>query len=547
MLNGNLIKENFKSHFKKILIIVISLLSVTAMHIRLHYMSPVANNQISRTNTITLGVVNCCPPVAFDGANVVNPDYKIQTTNDEYISGSDVIFFKEVAKKMGKILQIKSYSGFQGVFNDLDQGIIDCVMGMMNITPERTQNFDAVEYCPTNTKILFKKDYDKLNLVDSKNQIPWDAIKNNKVKVTVINGCSYFQKLEKQGHEKHTKTSDDHNGCLTFLENGVSEGYMNDNFIIDAVAKQPKYKDDYQSLQMSGKTYPLGIFFKKNKPKLKESLEKHIQECIDEAKKNDNDKYENGYDYYFDMACNIVQDQNQSTNQITTKYKTTIWKNLLTYEKGLYYSLLLSFYGLIVGFGLALLCFKLKTLSLVTRKQTRMIKMIALLIDGIVSLFKSIPVMLQTLLIYNLFIRTNIPLFKSNLGTFTVGLIIIVLNTGFNLAFIMINHAQFLDKEQIRAGHALGMNHKQVFKHIIFAQTLTKTVPSLWNQFIINIKDTALFSVIGLASLLWSAQRNASVNYDTITPFLVVSIFYLVLVFIISLLSRITLNKNKQQ
>ncbi|MBP5835938.1 ABC transporter substrate-binding protein/permease [Candidatus Phytoplasma meliae] len=530
MINVNLIKEKFRSHFKKILIIVISLLFVTAIHVRLHYMSPAAKNQASRENAIILGVVNCSPPVAFDGSNVVKPDYKVQTTNGEYVSGSDVIFFKEVAKEMGKELQVKAYSGVQGVLNDLDQGIIDCAMGMMNVTDDRKEKFDAVAYYPASTKILFKKNSQASNLfAANKDKITWDLIIQEKVKATVISGSEYYRQLEKEGHQENIRSSDDHNGCLNKLEQDEVAVYISDNLIIDAATKQPKYQNDYQSAKMSGDVLPLGIYLQKNKSELKKSLD----DCIKKVKAKSNNEYKDGYDYYFDIACNMEQS------------KPTIWRKLLTYEKGLYYSLLLSFYGLIVGFVLALLCLKLKTLSLVTGKQTRMTKMLALLIDGIVCLFKSIPVILQTFLIYNLFIRTNIPLFKGNLGTFAVGLIIIVLNTGFNLAFIMINHAQFLDKEQTRAGHALGMNDKQVFKYIIFAQTLTRTVPSLWNQFIINIKDTALFSVIGLASLLWSAQRNASVNYDTITPFLVVSVFYLVLTFITSLLSRIKFNKNK--
>lgn len=78
----------------------------------------------------------------------------------------------------------------------------------------------------------------------------------------------------------------------------------------------------------------------------------------------------------------------------------------------------------------------------------------------------------------------------------------VLLNTAFNLTNIMLNHIKFLVRGKIEDGYALRMERKQVFRYIILEQTFKRIIPSFRNQLIINLKETSLFSVIGMVNLL---------------------------------------------
>lgn len=102
------------------------------------------------------------------------------------------------------------------------------------------------------------------------------------------------------------------------------------------------------------------------------------------------------------------------------------------------------------------------------------------------NIFKAVPIAVQAFLFYNSLVYFY--LFKGFTGVLYVALIVVLLNTAFNLTNIMLNHMKFLDKGQIEAGYALGMERKQFFRYIILEQTFKRKIPSFWNQLIINLK-----------------------------------------------------------
>ncbi|WP_373375562.1 ABC transporter permease subunit [Candidatus Phytoplasma solani] len=218
-------------------------------------------------------------------------------------------------------------------------------------------------------------------------------------------------------------------------------------------------------------------------------------------------------------------------------------------------SLVVSVDAIILGFLLALLLVKIKYIDPNVFIQNKFLrftkKTFAYLIDGYFSFFQAVPVLIQSLLFYFSISIIAKSQFKSDFfiiteGIFAVALIVIMLNTGANLAIIMLNNIKFLDQGQIQAAHALGMTQQQVFKYIIFPQSIKRTYPSIYHQFIINIKETALFSSIGLVGLVWQAQRHIATNGDTITPYLTISIIYLLLVFVANTINKLITKYGKK-
>jgi polar amino acid transport system permease protein len=81
---------------------------------------------------------------------------------------------------------------------------------------------------------------------------------------------------------------------------------------------------------------------------------------------------------------------------------------------------------------------------------------------------------------------------------------------------------------------ALGMRPATIFVRIIFPQTMRVIIPPVGNEVISMVKSTSLVSVIALAELLYTAQLIYARTYETIPLLIVASLWYLIIVSILS-------------
>ncbi len=88
---------------------------------------------------------------------------------------------------------------------------------------------------------------------------------------------------------------------------------------------------------------------------------------------------------------------------------------------------------------------------------------------------------------------------------------------------------------QREAAEALGLRSSQVFFRIILPQAMRIIVPPLGNEVISLLKSTSLVSVIALTDLLYSVQLIYSQNYETIPLLIVATIWYIVIVGVLTL------------
>ena len=87
---------------------------------------------------------------------------------------------------------------------------------------------------------------------------------------------------------------------------------------------------------------------------------------------------------------------------------------------------------------------------------------------------------------------------------------------------------------QTRAAMALGMRPATIFVRIIFPQAMRVIIPPVGNEVISMVKSTSLVSVIALAELLYTAQLIYARTYETIPLLIVASLWYLIIVSILS-------------
>lgn len=92
-----------------------------------------------------------------------------------------------------------------------------------------------------------------------------------------------------------------------------------------------------------------------------------------------------------------------------------------------------------------------------------------------------------------------------------------------------------VEKSQLESGLAIGLNHAQVMRFVVFPQALSTSVPALCANVIFLIKETSVFSAVALADLMYVAKDLIGLYYQTDEALLMLVIAYLILLLPISI------------
>ncbi|MCG6902463.1 MAG: amino acid ABC transporter permease [Rhodobacter sp.] len=97
---------------------------------------------------------------------------------------------------------------------------------------------------------------------------------------------------------------------------------------------------------------------------------------------------------------------------------------------------------------------------------------------------------------------------------------------------------QAVDKGQIEAAEALGLNGWQRFRHIVFPQAFRMILPPLGNDFVAMVKDSSLVSVLGVTDITQLGKVTAAGNFRYFETYNVVALIYLMMTVTLSLVLR---------
>ena len=100
-----------------------------------------------------------------------------------------------------------------------------------------------------------------------------------------------------------------------------------------------------------------------------------------------------------------------------------------------------------------------------------------------------------------------------------------------------------VDKGQFEGAQAIGMTHSQTMWNVVLPQALRNIMPSVANEFVINIKDTSVLNVIGFTELFFYAKTIVLNTYQTFETYLVVAVVYFILTFTITRILRLVEKK----
>ena len=196
--------------------------------------------------------------------------------------------------------------------------------------------------------------------------------------------------------------------------------------------------------------------------------------------------------------------------------------------KGLIFSIGTTTFSAIIGIVLGILVAILQLSEFYPFKNSKKLKdfnPLSKLAFWYVNILRGTPVVVQ------LMIWANVVFVDSLRDTpiLIIAAIAFGINSGAYVAEIIRAGIQSLDKGQMEAARALGMNYSMSMKEIIIPQAIKKILPPLVSEFIALLKETSVVGFIGGVDLLRSANIITSQTYRGVEPLIAVGIIYFIL------------------
>ncbi len=201
-------------------------------------------------------------------------------------------------------------------------------------------------------------------------------------------------------------------------------------------------------------------------------------------------------------------------------------KNYDLFLYGIKVTLLLAFFGTLIGLAIGLLLGGIRAIEIESRDSTgvKLIKKILRSFVGIyVWFFRGTPMMVQAMFLYHAL--------RPLLGwdAMTAGIVIISVNTGAYMSEIIRSGIQSVDKGQMEAARSIGMSGRQAMMSIILPQAIKNSFPSIGNEFIVNIKDSSMLNVIGVIEVFFQSKSVAGSVMLYSETFFITCLIYLLL------------------
>lgn len=204
--------------------------------------------------------------------------------------------------------------------------------------------------------------------------------------------------------------------------------------------------------------------------------------------------------------------------------------------QGIGNTMLIALVGTVAGLLIGLLTGIVRTAPMSKNVVFRVLhKILNGLIAVYVEVFRGTPMMVQAMVIYWGYAFATggdtLPLLPS-------GIIIVSINTGAYMAEIVRGGIISIDKGQFEGAMSIGMSHAQTMFKVIIPQVIRNILPSVSNEFVINIKDTSVLNVIGVTELYYFAGIIKRQNFQTFQTYFVVCVIYFILTFSVTRLLR---------
>ena len=200
------------------------------------------------------------------------------------------------------------------------------------------------------------------------------------------------------------------------------------------------------------------------------------------------------------------------------------WKQ---YFEGLATTVQVTVMALIIGVILGVVVAMIRTAHDQQRlgRRNPFLGVVNFLCKVYVTIIRGTPMMVQLLIM-------GLVIFASNRNKTIIGALSLGINSGAYVAEIIRGGLMSLDPGQNEAGRSLGLGYFDTMRFIVIPQAFKAVLPALGNEFITLLKDTSLISVIGGKEIVYFAQAIITRTYETMYPYLITAVMYLIMVLI---------------
>ena len=205
-------------------------------------------------------------------------------------------------------------------------------------------------------------------------------------------------------------------------------------------------------------------------------------------------------------------------------------KFLPYFNDGLIVTLILSAFVVVFGTILG------TTIALGKLSKIRFLRWVA---NAYIEIFRGTPMLVQIMIGFQVLGKMPLPEFQlgiltEDLSRLVPGIIVLSMNSGAYVAEIVRSGINAVPKGQTEAAYSLGIRPRQTMLKVILPQAIRNILPALGNEFVTIIKDSSLLATIGVMELYNGAQTTSSTTYQSLSPWLLVAVYYFVVTFITS-------------
>lgn len=202
------------------------------------------------------------------------------------------------------------------------------------------------------------------------------------------------------------------------------------------------------------------------------------------------------------------------------------WRFLLS---GLSLTLRITFFSLLIGIAVGLVVAAVRSTYDTTAEKMRqgvgrfILRFGNKICNFYLTVIRGTPVVVQLMIFYYVILI-------SIKNAEYVAVLAFGINSGAYMAEIFRSGIMSIDAGQSEAGRSLGFNYIQTMRYIIVPQAFKNILPTLANEFIVLLKETAVVGYIALQDLTKAGDIIKGRTYSAWMPLFAVAIVYLVLV-----------------
>lgn len=193
-------------------------------------------------------------------------------------------------------------------------------------------------------------------------------------------------------------------------------------------------------------------------------------------------------------------------------------------------ALVSTFVGCVIGFAVGIV----QTIPSDSKRDSVvkrvLLKIVKIIMKAYVELFRGTPMIVQAVFIY----YGMAQVFGIQLGMWSAAFFVVSINTGAYMAESVRGGIISVDPGQMEGAKAIGMTHFQAMIHVILPQAFRNIIPQIGNNFIINIKDTSVLSIISIVDLFFVHKSVAGALYTYFESATIVMCIYLTMTLVSS-------------